>query len=536
MKRKLLMKSMACVMATVCLLSGCGSAAEPIAEGGVEESTETNETSKNEINKDESGEKVTLTYFVDALGDSNVQSYNENVMYQEVEKILDVDLDFQHSTRGQFGEQLSVMIASGDLPDMVEGFSYSKGPEAAIEDGLILPLNDLVDEYAPDFKALLESDPEIRRQVVTDDGTIWAIPCLQPKKEPSWRGLSIRKDLLDKAGLEVPTTLEELEEACLKLKEMGVTYPISMGVSYTANNTPYNSDGTFVAAFGIGPVWYKDMKTGEAKFGPMQDEFKDFLTMMNRWYEEGILDPEFNSRQGDDLNTMIINGEIAVFANGYGPTKNCQQNGQSLNPEFYLEQMPNLPLKKGEVVQMKNADPINKGNDTVITTSCENPEEAMKFLNFGFTEEGSMMYNYGLEGVSYTMVDGKPQWTENMLDGSEGSWPQIREKYKKHTGPYLRDWAAFPADEFDLHCMDVWNQPGTDLILPKKMSRTAEENAIFNPLMNDINIFLDENVTNFINGNRSLDEFDDFREELKEMGIEQAQEIMMASYERYMNR
>lgn len=61
----------------------------------------------------------------------------------------------------------------------------------------------------------------------------------------------------------------------------------------------------------------------------------------------------------------------------------------------------------------------------------------MRFLNFGYTEEGAMMYNYGVEGVSYTMVDGKPQWTEAMLDGSEGPWVTIREKYKKHTAVEL---------------------------------------------------------------------------------------------------
>ena len=84
--------------------------------------------------------------------------------------------------------------------------------------------------------------------------------------------------------------------------------------------------------------------------------------------------------------------------------------------------------------------------------------------------------------------------------------------------------------------MEMWDQAGTDLILPKKMTRTAQENETFNPLMNDINVYLDENITNFINGTRSLDEFDAFRQELRDMGIEEANAIQQTAYERYMNR
>lgn len=551
MKNKMVKTLVACVLSTACVLTACGTAAEPIADvgeeksadAGNEESTDAgNEESADAGNEEEAAGNVssdvpTLTYFCGSLGDSNIQSYNENVMYQEVEKNLGINLEFQHSTRDGFGEQLGVMIASSDLPDIIEGFSYAKGPEAAIEDGLILSLNDLVDQYAPDFKALLEADPELKRQTVLDDGTIWCIPCLEPNGEKAWRGFSIRKDLLDKAGLEVPTCLPELEEAMKALKDMGVTYPISIQINWSnPGNSAVVGDGYLIGAFDIAGEWYLDLETREPKYGPLEDRFKDFLEMMHRWYEEGLLDPEFNTRSGEDFNAMIANGEIGVFVNGYGPTLNSQTSGAAVNPEFQLEQMPNLPLEKGGETHIRNFDAMNKGNETVITTSCDNPEAAMKFLNYGFTEEGTMLYNYGVEGISYEMVDGEPQWTERITSGEEGSWVQIREKYKKHTGPYKRYAEAFPCSDFETHCMEVWDQGATDLIFPKKITRTAEENEIFGPIMNDVRIYLSENVTAFINGSRSLDEFDQFREELKGFGIEKAHEITVAAYERYLNR
>lgn len=531
MKHVRTLRTIAALLTLVLLLSACGGAAEPISTSAPQSTTAPAGTEAAA-----SSEPVKLTYFVDALGDSIIQSYNENVMYQEVEKLLNIDLDFQHSTKGQFSEQLSVRVSSGDLPDMIEGFSYSKGPQAAIDDGIILPLNDLVEQYAPDFLALLESDPEIKREVVLDDGTIWCIPCLQPKREPSWRGISIRGDLLEQANLEKPETIAEFKAMLQTFKDMGITYPLSFGFGYPNANGPFQRDGYFVAAYGIGPDWYKDLETGEVQFGPLQDVYLDFLTEMHSWYAEGLLDPDFATRQNNEMDAYIVNGEVGAFVSGYGPSKNYQTNGQAQNPDFYLVQVANPSLTKGVPAQMRNQDSVNKGNSTVITVNCENPEAAMTFLNFGFTEEGAMMYNYGLEGVSYTMVDGEPVFTDAMTDGSEGAWPQIREKYKKHTGPYNRDWEASPLSDYEYQCMNSWSQAGTDLMLPAHISLTAEESSRFNTIMNDVFTYLNENVPAFITGARSLDEFDTFRAELEGLGINEALEIQRTAYARYMNR
>ena len=419
---------------------------------------------------------------------------------------------------------------------MIEGFTYAKGPQAAIDDGIIIPLNDLVEQYAPDFLALLNSDPEIKREVVTDEGTIWCIPCLQPKREPAWRGISIRGDLLDKAGLEKPETISEFKAMLQAFKDLGVSIPLYLNFNYPNSNGAFQRDGYFVAAYGVGPDWYKDLTTGEVNFGPMQDAYLDFLTEMNSWYKEGLLDADFATRQGGEIDSYIVNGDVGAFVSGYGPSKNYQSNGQAQNADFYLVQVPNPSLNKGEKAQMRNQDSVNKGNETVITVNCENPETAMKFLNFGFTEEGARMYNYGIEGISYTMVDGKPQFTDAMTDGSEGAWPQIRDKYKKHTGPYNRDWEASPLSDYEYQCMDAWSLAGTDLRLPAHISLTADESNRFNVIMTDVFTYLNENVPAFISGARPLSEFNAFRTELEDLGINEALQIQRTAYERYMNR
>lgn len=544
MKRKRLLRVSASALAFAMALSLCacdttgpieGMSSVPVGDGG----DSAVESEKGGSSESGSGETVTLTYFVDSLGDSIIQSYNDNLMYQEVEKILNVDIDFQHSARGEFGNQLSVMLASGDLPDIIESFSYAKGAQAAIQDGLILDLSDLVPEYAPDYYELITSDDAIWREVVTDEGTIWSFNCLQPKQEPAWRGISLREDLLQEAGLEPPETIAEFKEVLAAFKNLGVDYPFSMRFEYS--NGAFNligafqRDGYFVAAYGLGPDWYLDTND-EVQFGPMQDAYKDFLAEMNAWYNEGLLDPDFATRESSDFDSYIVNGEIGAFVSGYGPSLNYQNNGQAQNPNYKLTQITNPSLNKGELAQLRNQDSVNKGNATVVTVNCENPEKAVEFLNFGYTEEGAMMYNYGLEGVSYEMVDGKPQWTEAMTDGSEGAWTQIREKYKKHTGPYNRDWEAAPLSDYEYQCMENWSVCGTSMKVPDNLSLTDAESAEYNPIMTDVYTYLTENVTAFINGSRSLEEFDQFRADLESFGVERALEIKRASYERYKAR
>lgn len=546
MKHTKKFRSLAAALAALMAMSACG-AAEPISQ--VSASTASNATSgaasatssasaqsTAESASTPAGDPVKLTYFVDALGDSIIQSYNENLMYQEVEKLLNIDVEFQHSTKGQFKEQLNVMVSSGNLPDIIENFSYANGPQAAIDEGLILELNDLAEKNAPDFMALLNSDDTIKREVVTDEGTIWSIPCLQPKREPSWRGISLRGDLLEKAGLEKPQTIAEFKTMLTKFKELGVEYPLSFGFGYPNDNGAYQRDGYFVAAYGIGPDWYMDPTTKQIEFGPMQDTFLDFLTEMNAWYSEGLLDPDFATRKNNEMDPFIVNGQVGAFISGYGPSLNFQNNGQAQNPDFKLVQVTNPALKDGEKAQMRNQDSVNKGNATVITVGCENPDAAMKFLNFGFTEQGALMYNYGLEDVSYTLVDGKPEFTPAMTDGSEGAWPQIREKYKKQTGPYNRDWAAAPLSDYEYGCMDAWSEAGTDLMVSLNVSLTSEESSKFNSIMTSVFTYLNENAPAFVSGTRPLSEFEAFRADLENLGLNDALAIKRAAYQRYLDR
>jgi len=350
-------------------------------------------------------------------------------------------------------------------------------------------------------------------------------------------GLSIRRDFLDKLGLEKPTTIDEWEVTLRRFKnELGVKAPLDINV----NGWQFDTVGFFVSAWDIGPNWFQDEVNGKmtVKYGPYEEKYAEFLGKMAQWYAEGLINPDSFTRDGATFDAMIHSGEIAAAGNaGYGPTLSynlyAKQNGDD---EFSYEPVQSPSLEKGGVVRYRNKETYHKGEATVITTSCEHVERAMEFLDYGYSEEGFMLFNYGVEGISYEMVDGKPEWTELITNDPEGrNWPNIRDLYKVHLGPYWRDWAAFPVTDFELHCMEVWSIPTTELNLPL-LSRTADENVRFSELWADISTHVNEKRIAFVTGEEPIENYEAFRNELKKMGIEELIEINQAALERYYNR
>ena len=113
-----------------------------------------------------------------------------------------------------FYTDFSLLVASGEYPDILVGAwntAYSGGIDRAIEDGVIIPINDYIEEYAPDYLAILESNPDYMKNARTAQGYIPGF--YQLRSDPalqSW-GMIVRKDWLDTLGMEVPTTLDELQ-------------------------------------------------------------------------------------------------------------------------------------------------------------------------------------------------------------------------------------------------------------------------------------------------------------------------------------
>ncbi|MBW7460455.1 extracellular solute-binding protein, partial [Paenibacillus sepulcri] len=252
----------------------------------------------------------TLTYWAELNGNaaSIKPSFEDIPFFREWQKRTGVKLQFIQPPANQAKEAMNVLLASGELPDMIEyeWASFPGGPEKAIKDGYILRLNEAIDRYAPNLKKYLGGHPEIDKQVKTADGSYYVFPFIQgDDRLRTYQGPVIRKDWLDELGLPVPATIDEWHTALKGFKEKkGVQAPLTfLGVPSPLFGI---ENGAFVGAFGIKKGFYLDQ--GEVKFGPLEPGYKQFLALFRKWYEEGLLDRNIATVDTKTLDSNMISG------------------------------------------------------------------------------------------------------------------------------------------------------------------------------------------------------------------------------------
>lgn len=494
---------------------------------------------------------VELDIWMPLLFTSAVTDLNEAEVWKEVEKRLNVQLNFISPAKGTEKEAFNLMIASGDLPDIIyTGWNtssglFTEGGDAYIDNGILLRLNELVDEYMPNYKWALENiviNDEERKNFYTDNGNIFQILAISPYEEYIYQCISVRDDLFAEAGWEeLPETIDEYEQAMLDLKEIGVDYPYYMPTDGIDSET---RSGSFVAAYGIGPDFYQE--DGAVKYGPVEDAFKEYLTKMNEWYEMGLIYPDFVAGDEEHRKGLWISGETAIMANSCDVAKSWLSNAESDGTAT----AGNPPvLNEGERVQWRQTNyQARFPNSAVITTACENPEAAAAFLDYGYCKERYMLYNYGFEGLTYELAENTLEFNgieysygkfNDMIygEGDATFYDQLM-NYKVHIAPFLRfEHQSHPnlakADNPNMATREWLTAAGDATLTLPNISLTASESEESQRIMDEVEAYQDTTVAQFIMGQKSLDEFDEYVETMKALGIETAIEYRQAALERY---
>ncbi len=155
--------------------------------------------------------------------------YSKYPRLAEMEKQTGIKLDITYADNGQEEEEFNMMVASGDLPDMIyyDWMNIRGGVDEAIRSGYIVALNDLIAEYAPNYKAFLEQKPDYAKMARTDSGNYYMFngyPAADHDKEADLErsaicGFVLRKDWLDELGLEAPETIDEWHNVLTELKQ-----------------------------------------------------------------------------------------------------------------------------------------------------------------------------------------------------------------------------------------------------------------------------------------------------------------------------
>ena len=505
-------------------------------------------------------EKGKYTYWVslNSTASQTLNTYADMFMYQELERRTGVEIEFIHPAMGSTGtEAFQILLTSSDMPDMIEynWKSYPGGPDKAIENKVIISINQYMKEHAPNYYSYMEGDKAAdngylyRVQSITEKGNYYGFKNLNMGTRRGFGGLIVRKDLLDKWGLDVPITIDDWTEAFKTAKENGIKKPL------TGDNSMFGLTGgeLFDGAWKVGRDYHIEGK--KVIFSLEKPEYKEYIAQMAEWYKAGYIDPDYITNESNVIQGNMTNdSSIACFGYIGGTIGKLIPAMADKNPDYNIVACPFPVLKEGDVPWFQEVQPEANEPTIAITYNCgakdENRyKEAIEWCDYLYSDEGTILKCFGVKGKTYNEVKKE--------DGSTGyeyiiTSPEEQEKVGAHAVDavlwhYLRPANSPGFNQHDdylngfypyqqqVEALDVWNKYVDEArkhVMPA-VTYTDEEATKSAEIRNKCRDKLDAAISKIIRNEASIDTFDAAVATAKKDGYDELTKIYQAAYDRY---
>lgn len=467
---------------------------------------------------------------------TSVDNYGATEIAKEMSARTGITVKYLHPAAGMENQALNLMIASNDLPDIIETHwgRYPGGPVNAIDEEVIIAI-DPYKEYAPAFFNYLAEHPEFDRPAKTDNGDHYAFVSIKNSdNQLMTSGPAVRMDWLKELGLEIPKSVDDWTTMLTAFKEKkGAEAPMSFNY------------GNICYFFNMFEASFDPYVDGDVvKYGAIQPEFKEALIIIRDWYEKGLLDKNIVSVDAKLIDNQVLNGKTgALITSGGGGIGQYMRAGAQKDPNFDLSGVP-YPSKSGKPTSWIPLGNNVNGTGAAITTQAANPALAAKFLDYAYTEDGFMLANFGFEGVSYEMVDGYPKYTDLIMNNPDGlTISQALGLYMMAgnggafvcDSKYIEQYYGLPQQQAAL---SAWTAEASKS-LPKRvpsLSTTTEENSEYSSIMTEVDSYRGQMIVKFITGVEPIENFDKYVDTMKQLGVDRAMEIQTAALKRFNNR
>jgi|GEM_PF-1291057 len=505
----------------------------------------------------------TLTYFFGY--ESSVLNYlpggelQNHQIWSALEDLTGVHVEMTIVDSSTATDKLNLMLASGDFTDLMNMSSYTSGVDAAYEQEIILDLGDQLEANMPNYWTIIHSDQKLLGEV-QDSGKFLAIyPIKDEVANPQDMGPFVRMDWLEDLNMEVPTTYDELTKVLEAFKsEKNCAEPMSL------YNTVSMNDGLLMGGFGsmaelstnglsgnaLNGYYQED---GHVVYGATADGTRKFLSWLHMLYEKGLID--FENMQNRMINPF---GELTAVACAQGDTGYMFSNqpfggnysvmaasdygdpGCNWWPVQDVGETPGQEIPFFEEVTLVD----NIATILCVSTQCENVETALKFLDYGYSYAGSLLYNFGYQKGSGHEIE---SWDFN-AEGRPEFDPAVFEQFgataigssvlaTKDLGGVIVDTRlAFEFGDRENACFDAWKtnkRPAN--ILGSATQFTAEEGQEAAGIYSDILTHVSTSVLQFINGDLDVDDdsvWKGYVSEIEAMDLGRLTEIVQTAYDR----
>ncbi|GIQ63296.1 sugar ABC transporter substrate-binding protein [Paenibacillus cisolokensis] len=508
--------------------------------------------------EEESGDgAVTLTTFVSVP--PRIEDISTNEVTKYIEQKLNIRFKFDAAPSANAEDKKKLMMASGDYPAVFLSGNFTQAEQIEYgQQGILKPLNDLIEQYGVEIKRAFAEDSELKAAITAPDGNIYALPhvnecfhCWYSQK------LWINKGWLDKLGLKLPTTTEEYYEVLKAFKtgdpngngqqdEIPLTGAFNtwhaIPANFLMNSFIYNNDENFFI-----------MENGKVKLAANQPEWRDGLAYINRLYSEGLIDKEaftqngdqlqqLGNRDGDNLIGSVTAGHIGMaFSIAEGETRH----------KDYVT-VPPLTGPKG-VAYAGFYKSYGNGNFAITNKASEAEAiAAIKLADYLYSEEHAIMNEYGFEGKYYEKakpgeldVHGNPaKYTVKPEYASIGTtlndiWDQMG--ITRRTRAIRESWTA-PDDPFSptgyeyrlfMETANHYEGREPEETFPLSIFMDAADAKEANQLRTQINDYIRSNLAQFVTGSRQLTdaEWDSYVKGLDGLKLDRYLEIYQNAYD-----
>lgn len=442
MKRKVV--SLMLVSAMVAgMLAGCGSDSGSSKGGSSTETGSAAEASSSGETADDADDKspITFEYF-------NADGKNgnwDNPVAKAITEATGVTLDVSYpvASQGDAKEDIALMIANDEYPDMI----YAKGSATDLyQAGALIDMTDLIEKYGPNIKKMYGAEME-KLKWSQDDPGIYQLSYAGVNQKTLTTGGScqIQWAALKENDYKYPKTLDEYEKM---IKSYLAAHPKTedgldmIGITMSASDwhwmiTLGNPAGLIADASPDNGQWIIDDEYN-VHYKHVTDEEKEYFKWLCRMYNEGILDPNFATQTDDDYIAKVASGRVVAITDAEWHYSQCEA---TLVADGKVDQTyVGLPvtLRKDQVEKALLYQGTTVGWGIGITKSCEDPVRAIKFLDYLCSDEGQILYHWGIEGENYFLDDdGQPYRTDE-----EVAKAQSDPDYAKNTG--IDNYTGFP--------------------------------------------------------------------------------------------
>lgn len=442
MKRKVV--SLMLVSAMVAgMLAGCGSDSGSSKGGSSTETGSAAEASSSGETADDADDKspITFEYF-------NADGKNgnwDNPVAKAITEATGVTLDVTYpvASQGDAKEDVALMIANDEYPDLV----YAKGSATDLyEAGALIDMTDLIEQYGPNIKKMYGAEME-KLKWSQDDPGIYQLSYSGVNQKTLTTGGScqIQWAALKENNYEYPKTLDEYEKM---IKSYLAAHPKTddgldmIGITMSASDwhwmiTLGNPAGLIADASPDNGQWIIDDEYN-VHYKHVTDEEKEYFKWLCRMYNEGILDPNFATQTDDDYIAKVASGRVVAITDAEWHYSQCEA---TLVADGKVDQTyVGLPvtLREDQVEKALMYQGTTVGWGIGITKSCEDPVRAIKFLDYLCSDEGQILYHWGIEGENYFLDDdGQPYRTDEEVAKSQSD-----PDYAKNTG--IDNYTGFP--------------------------------------------------------------------------------------------